>query len=267
MTTRALAPFFAITFGIAWTILGLYIYLNEPMARAFGQISGKHPLFVLAVYSPAIAALILVAWCGGAAGLKRYLSRALLWRCPAPWAVFLIFGIPLIFVAGAAVKGNLLTDPFPFSSVGAAVLAMAFMLVLGPIEEFGWRGLALPLMQRHLAPILAGLILGIIWGIWHLPAFLLGGTPQSTWGFAPFFIGSVSVSVVLTPLFNRTRGSILLAALFHFQLINPLCPDAQPYDTIFFAATAVVVVWLNRATMFTRDGAVTEVIPAAPSAA
>ena len=54
-----------------------------------------------------------------------------------------------------------------------------------------------------------------------------------------------------------------MPALFHFQLINPLWPDAQPYDTWFFVLVAVVVVWVNRKTMFTREGAVTEVIPGA----
>ncbi len=54
--------------------------------------------------------------------------------------------------------------------------------------------------------------------------------------------------------------AFLLLALFHFQVNNPLWPDAQPYDTYFFVAVAVLVVWLNRRTMFTREGAVTEVI-------
>ncbi len=49
--------------------------------------------------------------------------------------------------------------------------------------------------------------------------------------------------------------------LFHYQLINPLWPDAQPYDIYFFVAVAVLVTWVNRDTMFTRSGAVTEVIP------
>ena len=141
---------------------------------------------------------------------------------------------------------------------------MFFMLILGPIEEFGWRGLAMPLLQRLMTPLTAGLVLGVIWGVWHLPAFYLSGTPQSNWAFLPFFAGSVSISVILTPLFNASRGSILLPLLYHFQLNGPLWPDAQPYDTIFFVAAAVIVVWLNRGTMFTREGAVTDVIrPAA----
>ena len=141
--------------------------------------------------------------------------------------------------------------------------AMVFMLFLGPMEEFGWRGIAMPLFQRLMAPVWAGLLLGVIWGVWHLPAFLLSGTPQSNWDFLPFFIGSVSISVILTPLFNASRGSILLPLLYHFQLNGPLWPDAQPYDNWIFAAAAVIVVILNRETMFSRENAVTEVMPPA----
>ena len=67
----------------------------------------------------------------------------------------------------------------------------------------------------------------------------------------------------MTALFNASRGSILLAAVMHFQLINPIWPDAQPYDTLFFLAAAVVIVWFNREVMLTGANAVTEVIPTA----
>jgi uncharacterized protein len=162
---------------------------------------------------------------------------------------------------GSALKGNHFTEPFPFTSISALVAALAFTAIKGPIEEFGWRGLALPLLQRKFAPVWAGLILGIIWGFWHLPAFLLSGTPQSGWSFTPFFAGSVAMSVIMTALFNVSRGSILLPVLFHFQVNNPIWPDAQPHDSVFFVAAAVLVVWFNRKAMFSREGSVTEVIP------
>jgi len=64
-------------------------------------------------------------------------------------------------------------------------------------------------------------------------------------------------------MFNASRGSILLAVLFHVQLNNPVWPDAQPYDTFAFVAAAIVIGWISRRTLFTRQGAVTEVIPRA----
>lgn len=257
----SLIPFLLIAFGLAWGILALFIFLPNQMTGIFGALTGQHPLFFLAVYAPAIAAFIIVIYKGGVDGLWRYLSRVLLWRCSPAWYAFLMIGVPLIFLGGSALKGNLFAEPLPFSSFYSLVVAMIFMAIKGPVEEFGWRGLALPLLQRKFAPVWAGLILGVIWGLWHFPAFLLSGTPQSAWSFTPFFIGSVAISVIMTPLFNASRGSILLPALFHFQLISPVWPDAQPYDTFLFTAAAVLVVWLNRKTMFNRKGAATEVIP------
>jgi hypothetical protein len=260
---NALVPFLLVAFGLAWGILALFIFLNDQMTALFGALTGQHPLFFLAVYAPAIAAFMLVLYYAGVDGLRRYLARLLLWRCSPAWYAFLIMGIPLLFFGGSAMKGNLFAEPFPFSSFQALGAAMLFMAIKGPVEEFGWRGLALPLLQRKLAPLWAGLILGVIWGMWHFPAFLLSGTPQSAWSFTPFFVGSVAVSVIVTQLFNASRGSILLPALFHFQLINPIWPDAQPYDTLFFVAAAIIVVWLNREAMLNMDGGVTVVIPQA----
>ncbi|MBV2358808.1 CPBP family intramembrane metalloprotease [Thalassococcus sp. CAU 1522] len=260
IASRTLALFLLIAFGLAWGIFVLFALFPQPLERLFGPPSGSHPLFVLAVYAPAIAGLSLVVLFGGFGGLKRFLSRLLLWRIPLAWLAFLVIAIPAIFFLGAALKGGMADHALPFDGLGAALTAIAFMLVLGPMEEFGWRGYALPILQRHMVPALAGAVLGLIWGVWHLPAFLLSGTPQSAWDFTPFLVGSVAVSVILTPLFNASRGSILIAALFHFQLNNPLWPDGQPYDMWIFAITALVVVWLNRGTMFVRGG-VTEIIP------
>jgi uncharacterized protein len=257
----SLAPFLLITFGLAWGILGLFILLPKSMVAMFGELTGQHPLFFLAVYAPEIAAFIVITSHAGAGGLRRYLSRLLIWRCSVAWYVFLIIGIPLLFFSGSVLKGNLFAAPLPFSSFQSLFGALAFTAMKGPIEEFGWRGLALPLLQRKFSPIWAGLILGAIWGFWHLPAFLLSGTPQSAWSFTPFFAGSIALSVIVTALFNASGGSILLPVLFHFQCNNPIWPDAQPYDTVAFVAAAFAIVWFNRKAMFRRTGAAMNIIP------
>jgi len=257
----SLVPFLLITFVIAWGILALYIFLPDQMTELFGQLTGQHPLFFLAVWAPAIAAFIVVLYHTGISGLARFLSRFLLWRCSPWWYAFLIVGIPVIFLTGAAMRGTLLTDPFPFATVSSILIALVLAAIKGPMEEFGWRGLALPLLQRKLAPLWAGLILGVIWGVWHLPAFMLSGTQQSQWAVAPFFVGCIALSIIVTPLFNTSRGSILLTAFFHFTVMNPVLPAAEPYDTYILVVVAAVIVWLNRKTMFTREHAVMEVVP------
>jgi hypothetical protein len=77
----------------------------------------------------------------------------------------------------------------------------------------------------------------------------------------PHWTISATVSVIVTPMFNTTGRSILLPALFHFRLVNPLWPGAQPNDIDVFVAVALMVVWFHRESMFTRDGAVTELMP------
>jgi membrane protease YdiL (CAAX protease family) len=263
--STAFGPYLLITFGLAWGVLVLYLLAPGGVTRALGEISARHPLFILAVYAPAIAAIAVVTRTTGFSGLRRFLSRLSLWRCSPYWYGFLLVGIGAIYVTGAWLKGTLFTAPWPFTGLGPLLAAMAFMLVLGPVEEIGWRGVALPILQRRFVPLVASLILGVVWGVWHLPAFFLSGTPQGAWGFTPFLIGAVATSVIVTPLFNASGGSVLLAALFHFQLNNPIWPDAQPHDTIVFIAAALAIVALNRTTMFSRASAVTRVVPVGPA--
>ena len=256
-----LLPFLLISFGLAWGILALFVFFPDQMSKAFGELTGQHPLFFLAVYAPAIAALVIVAWCSGYAGLQRFLRRLLIWRCSQSWYGFLLIGIPLVYYGSSVLKGDPFPGSFPFSSFKAFMLAIFFTAIKGPVEELGWRGLALPLLQRKLAPLWAGLVLGVIWGFWHLPAFLLSGTPQGAWSFTPFFAGSVAVSVIATALFNESGGSILLPALLHFQLNNPVWPDAQPYDMYAFVAAAIWVVWYKRKELLDAGTGMKEVIP------
>ncbi|MGM0633757.1 MAG: CPBP family intramembrane glutamic endopeptidase [Pseudomonadota bacterium] len=261
--SSALLIFLGLAFVITWGLIGVYILLPEWAAANFGEISGSHPFFFLATWSPAIAAFVIVLVHSGLAGIRAFLSRVLLWRCPVGWMAFILLVLPLVFVAGSLIKGGPVLAPLPPEGAGPIVAVLFLMLFLGPIEEFGWRGVMQPLLQRHMAPIWAGLIIGATWGFWHLPAFFLSTTVFADWSFLPFFIGNVTLAVLVTPIFNSTRGSLLWPMLFHWQLINPFWPDAQPWDTVILVFVAIIVVLWNRDTMFTRHGAVTAVVPVA----
>ena len=261
LPSYALVFFALLTFGVTWSVIGGYIYFPEQAAATFGEISGSHPLYFLATWAPGIAGILLVLAFGGLQGLRGFLSRLLYWRCAPAWWAFILIGIPVVFMAGSLIKGGPFLAPVPAEGVGAMIALMFMMLFLGPLEEFGWRGVAQPLLQRHVAPFWAGTIIGTAWGIWHLPAFYLAGVVYENWSFLPFFIGNVTLAILVTPIFNSARGSLLLPMLFHWQLIIPFWPDAQPWDTRILVGVAVVVVWLNRRTMFSREGAVTDVIP------
>lgn len=258
MSFRTLVPFFSMAFGLSWGLASLAIFFADKLEPIFGPIGYTNPLFVLAVYAPGLSGIALVLYHYGFRGLRSYLKRLTLWRIPGGWFAYLLIGIPAAFYVAAGFKGASLA--FPFSPWYRAVPALLIGLAIGPMEEFGWRGVALPLLQRRFRPIAADLILSTLWALWHVPAFFMEGTPQSQWSFPAFFIGVVSISFILTPLFNASSGSILIPALYHFQMNNPIWPDAQPWDSLVFAVIAIVVVVLNRKAMFSREYGVTEVL-------
>jgi uncharacterized protein len=260
MGTRTLVAFLGLTFGLSWVPMALFILFADQLVPLFGEMSATNPVFLLAVYAPGLSGIFLVWRHYGLKGVGSFLRRLTLWRAPVQWWLFLLLGIPVIIYAAAAIKGTI-SDPFPFSPWTMVFPALVQSLLLGPMgEEFGWRGLALPLLQRRFAPFWASLILGVVWAVWHAPAFLMSGTPQSAWSFGPFFVGLIAITVIMTPLFNASRGSLTIAILYHLNIMNPIFPDAQPWDSFLLAIAAVVIVFLNRRQMFQRGSGVVEVL-------
>jgi uncharacterized protein len=258
--TKTLLAFLALTFGLSWLPMALYMIFPDPFTSLFGEISTSNPFFILAVYAPSISGIILVWRHYGLDGVGSFFRRLFIWRAPIQWWMFLLLGIPVIIYSAAAIIGTI-AEPFRFSPWYMLFPALLQSLLLGPVgEEFGWRGLVLPILQRRMSPFWASLLLGMVWAVWHVPAFLMSGTPQSAWSFGPFFIGLLAIAMIMTPLFNASRGSLLIAILYHLNMMNPIFPDAQPWDSYLLAIVAVVIVYINRQQMFQRGSGVTEVL-------
>ena len=266
MSPRALWLFLGVTFAITWGIAAALLAFPEQLTALFGELSYTNPLYILATWAPAVAAFALVWRHHGLRGIGSFVRRLTLWRMAGPWWVFLLLGIPGLYYLGAAIAGTI-TDPFPYSPWYTVLPAMAIMLTLGPVEEFGWRGVALPLLQRRFTPLTAGVLVGAVWGVWHLPAFFLGGTPHADWAFAAFFIGVVGLSVLMTAMFNAARGSLLIPVLFHFQINLPAWPESAPWGMLLFAAAAAVVVVVNPSALLSRERAATHILMPADEAA
>ncbi|MGD2061040.1 MAG: type II CAAX endopeptidase family protein [Acidimicrobiia bacterium] len=251
---RGLGLFFALTFALTWGIAAILVLAPDAVERLFGPIGLTNPLYLLAVYAPAISGVV-VAWRRlGRSGLKGYFARLKMIRMPVSNWLFLVVGVPAIVYAGAAVSGTLSTTPVfsPWYTMIPALFASMFLA--GTWEELGWRGVAQPLLQRRFTPLTSGLIIGAVWALWHLPAFALSGTVQSAWAFGPYFVGVVAVSVIMAWFFNASNGSILVAWLVHFQLMNPLFADGQPWDSLFYVIAAVTIVIIHRKSMLRRGG-------------
>jgi membrane protease YdiL (CAAX protease family) len=178
-------------------------------------------------FGPSLAALVVTAATAGKPGIRRLLRRIVLWRVGVRWYLFTVLFLPALYTLGTlAVPGALasFTPPSPLDwLVSPGLLALVGTLVIGgPLfEEPGWRGFALPRMQRRWGPLAGSVILGVLWATWHLTEYVsadfaaTNGGGFSAQGFAVFTLAAISFSVIITWVFNHTHGSVLMAILVH----------------------------------------------------
>ena len=123
-------------------------------------------------------------------------------------------GLPTVLALAAAGLYYLFDGSRPVQIGAVSVLDfIVFVLVVG--EELGWRGYALPLLLEKRSALMASLILGVLWGLWHLPTFLVPGTPQYGLPLPAFVLLTVEYSILMTWVYLNTKGSVLIATLFH----------------------------------------------------
>jgi membrane protease YdiL (CAAX protease family) len=187
--------------------------------------------------------------------------RGRLWRVPFRWYLLGLAVIPAACLGAVAVlPGGI--GALQNASAGSIVSTFAFFLVFGffsgPLfEEPGWRGFALPRLERDRGPLVGTLILGVLWGVWHLPQFLVpewaaqnGGSDPAT--IAAFLVLVMTLSPVLTWVYNRT-GSLWLAMVTHASInaslsMGPVLPAAGPMlvGIVAFGAISLVLVIATR---------------------
>ena len=254
MKRHPLLAFFIIAFAITWGFGALFFLFSGQLISAFGEPDLGKPFyrawFHLAVYGAPAAAFIVIAVTHGMAGIRAYLRRLLHWRAGILWYLLVVAGIPAIYatqrIIFTALGGT--PPPYPHDPWYMVVPMALFVLIAdpGPMEELGWRGFALPLLQQRFSALGASVILGTIWGLWHLPAFFISAAPQSSFAFPVFLLGSIAYSIIMTALYNATGGSIPLAFLFHWQINNAFglstIPEGFLISNLLFAAVAVIFI-------------------------
>jgi membrane protease YdiL (CAAX protease family) len=161
---------------------------------------------------------VFVTWvAGGRQGLRELFSRVVLWRIGLKWyAIALSVPIILAFLAIGLymVLGNTAPDPAPASQLWPIFLSAVLTGAMG--EELGWRGTALPRLQARWNALTSSLILGVLWGLYHLPSFFLSGLPLQDMPLLPFMVTALGLTILITWTFNRTGGSLIPVFLYHF---------------------------------------------------
>lgn len=265
-----LLAFFALAYGLSWLAWTPYVLSQDglgvlpivfPVLLGTTQLLGVLPGAFL---GPLTAAFLVTALTEGSSGLRAWRGRLLHFRVRWTWWVGVAVAVPLTIVLATFLLPGALGAIRPFSPLllllyvpmlGLQIVTTAFA------EEPGWRDFALPRLQRARGPVLGTVILGVLWGCWHLPLFLSswGDYPDaSLWQPVLFVAGCVPLSLVMTWVFNRTGQSVPLVMLLHasinstYSLVWPaLFPSftaAGLTYTVQLIATTIVTLVLLAAT-------------------
>jgi uncharacterized protein len=159
---------------------------------------------------------------------------------------------PLIVVLGNAI-GAALGLPAPASKLedlwyllvlDALLTYLLFVFHGGGLEEPGWRGFALPLLQKRYRPLRASLILAVIWALWHWPFLMVGPLDMLFY----LLLAVAPLAILFTAVFNRTRGSLLIIILFHVSInLTPIfLPESSLASYMWLLLAVVTALWMWR---------------------
>jgi len=217
---HSLAAFLVLSYGLTWALL-------MPLAIFRDATAGPYTTLALLIGSniPSAVAIALTAIGLGRGATRKLLGRLLIWR--VGWRWYLLLLAPTALVVGTITLvaitrgGPTAALAMPLSN---AIFFVAFMTFPGSAtgEELGWRGFALPRLQFRHTALIASLIVGSLHGLWHLPLWLRGDADHRLSVYPAFLIQAIGLAVIYTWLYNSTKGSVLLAVLFHTATNAPL---------------------------------------------
>lgn len=180
---------------------------------AIATAIGNTDMTILTVFSPSLAAIAITAWVSGRPGIKQLLIGQSSNKVSFGWVAIAIFSIPLIAVIAIAVYSFFGGPPLALRSTTIfPQIILIFLISFG--EEYGWRGFALPLLQEKFSALNASLILGLVWGIWHFPGYLIGVGVPLYMPFIMFLLWVIAATILMTWVHNHTQN-VLMAVLMH----------------------------------------------------
>lgn len=211
---RPLRIYLRLAFGITWGFGGLALLAGAYRPEAAPPVS--RALHYVAAFGPSLAGFIMAGRVEGRAGPLRLLARTVPTWSGFPWYVAVIIGFPAVNLVAAWFLTPEFIPRLPSWDRLLYFLPLTLVTDTGPLgEEFGWRGFALPRLLHRWQLLPASLILGAIWWAWHLPTFFISTLSQHQLSIPVFLVNSLALSVIMTWLYLRTGGDLLLMILVH----------------------------------------------------
>ena len=244
-----LLQFFLLAFALMWVCFFTVALAPIPAGTPLGQL-----LLLLGAFAPSLAALLVTARVEGAAGVRALSRGVIAWRAAAPWYVFAAT-FTVIVKLTVAVIYRLAMNAWPRFGADPwymIPLAITFSVPFQAGEEIGWRGYALPRLAARFGLARASLLLGAVWGCWHLPQFFIRDADTYRQSFWIFVIGVTSLSVILAWVWERTGRGLLLPMLLHAAWNNSkdIVPSVVAGGTATFGFHAPLVSWLTLAVLW-----------------
>lgn len=208
LARRPLLSFFILAILITWLVSIPALLFGMPFK----------PFQTAGAYGPLLAAVIVSA---GMSDLKSLFQRMTNFRFGIGWYLLAIFGYVLLYLLVAGLSGAPLAKSLSANwtlLLSLYLPALFTTYLVNPIgEETGWTGFALPHLQRRFSPWLSAVILGVVWAVWHLPAYFV---PSEMGAFSPIafiflILNSILIRVIWTWVTNSARGSGVAAILLH----------------------------------------------------
>lgn len=241
-----LLAFFLLAYGISW-LLWAPLWLPSFGVSDLPLLPFHH---ALGASGPIAAAFIVSAAETGRAGVSGLAMRMVSWQ--TNW-VMVALGAPFLLLFLAVLVAWIIEGEFSLSGLGVSREFPQFSVVgfllynllsFGYGEETGWRGFALPRLQQRYSALTATLLLTVGWAIWHIPLFFYrpGYTSMGIGGIAGWLLSLLTGAILLTWLFNESKGSILVVALFHAAIDVVFTSDiASPF--VVNATGVLITVW------------------------
>lgn len=264
--------YFIFTFLISWGAILIMIAING-MPNTVAEAQAQLPLTIMTfLLGPFLTGLMMIGLVHGRNGYRDLWSRMIKWRINLVWYAIALLLAPLVFMAThffLSLFSSIYLPGFLTVPDDSTLILMGIIsgIMVGILEEVGWFGFAIPEMRKRHSPLAVGLIVGTIWGAWHIMANDIwaiktysGEIPTALYAVLSglsFMIGQLPPFRILMVWAYERTGSLFLMVIMHFSLtacsITFSPTEMTGWQVFIYSMSVAAVFWVIAAAVVLAD--------------